>query len=114
MSSSMPFSVSIEGGKQYVIPRHDALAEELHAYIAAAGIDEERKGWLFRTAKGCKATMLSGQPLSQADAWRMIRWQARAAGIKAPNQLPHFPCNGDHGILGEWRNARAGSSNGCA
>ena len=32
-----------KGGKQHVIPCHHALAEELHAYIAAAGIGEERK-----------------------------------------------------------------------
>ena len=44
-----------KGGKQHVIPCHHALAELLHAYIAAAGIAEERKGWLFRTAKGWKA-----------------------------------------------------------
>jgi hypothetical protein len=32
-----------KGGKQHLIPCHYALAEELHAYIAAAGIGEERK-----------------------------------------------------------------------
>jgi integrase len=60
------------------------LAEELRAYITAAGIAEERKGWLFRTAKGWKATVLAQQAMSQADAWRMIRRRAKAAGIKAP------------------------------
>ena len=34
------------------MPCHHALAEALHAYIAAAGIAEDRKGWLFRTGRG--------------------------------------------------------------
>ena len=83
-----------KGGKQHVIPCHHALAEELHAYIAAAGIGEERKGWLFRTAKGWKATTLSDQPMSQADAWRTIRRQANAAGIKAPIGCHTFRATG--------------------
>jgi len=37
-------------------------------YIAAAGIGEERKAWLFRTAKRWKATVLSEEPMAQADA----------------------------------------------
>ena len=39
-----------KGGKQHAMPCHHALAEALHAYIAAAGIAEDRKGWLFRTS----------------------------------------------------------------
>jgi hypothetical protein len=31
------------------MPCHHALAEALRAYIDAAGIAEDRKGWLFRT-----------------------------------------------------------------
>ena len=34
---------------------HHALAEALRAYIDAAGIAENRKSWLFRTARGHKA-----------------------------------------------------------
>jgi len=58
--------------------------EALHAYIAAAGIGEDRKGWLFRTSRGHNATMVSEQPMNQSDAWRMIRRRAVAAGIHAP------------------------------
>jgi site-specific recombinase XerD len=83
-----------KGGKQHVIPCHHALAEELHAYIAAAGIGEEHKGWLFRTAKGWKAMVLSHQPMAQADAWRMIRHRAKAAGIKAPIGCHTFRATG--------------------
>jgi integrase len=73
-----------KGGNQHTMPCHHALAEALHAYIAAAGIADDRKGWLFRTSRGHNATVLSGQPMSQPDAWRMIRRRAAAAGITAP------------------------------
>jgi site-specific recombinase XerD len=73
-----------KGGKHHVMPCHHALAESLHAYIAAAGIAEDRKGWLFRTSPRHNATVLTEQPMTQADAWRMIRRRAVAAGIKAP------------------------------
>ena len=39
-----------KGGKHHEMPCHHALAEALHAYIAAADIAEDRKGWLFRTS----------------------------------------------------------------
>ena len=73
-----------KGGKQHVMPCHHALAEELRAYIDAAGIAEDRKGHLFRTAPGHNATVLLEKPMAQADAWRMIRRRAVAAGIHAP------------------------------
>jgi len=41
-----------KGSKHHAMPCHHALAEMLHAHIAAAGIAEGRKGWLFRTAPG--------------------------------------------------------------
>lgn len=73
-----------KGGKHHAMPCHHALAEALHAYIAAAGIAEDRKGWLFRTSRGHNAAVLSEQPMNQPDAWRMIRRRAAAAGIHAP------------------------------
>ncbi len=72
-----------KGGKQHAMPCHHALAAALHAYISAAGISDERKGWLFRTARGQSGVTLSDRPMSQPDAWRMIRRRAIAAGITA-------------------------------
>jgi site-specific recombinase XerD len=83
-----------KGGKQHVIPCHHALAETLHAYIAAAGIAEESKSWLFRTSKGWNASVLSEEPMNQADAWRMVRRRAKAAGIKAPIGCHTFRATG--------------------
>ncbi len=73
-----------KGGKEHAMPCHHALAEALHIYIEAAGIAKDRKGWLFRTAKGRLGSVLAEKPMDQADAWRMITRRARAAGISAP------------------------------
>src|SRR5580693_5834432 len=39
-----------KGGKEHAMPCHHALADALRAYIDAAGIAEDRKGFLFRTS----------------------------------------------------------------
>jgi site-specific recombinase XerD len=72
-----------KGGKQHNMPCHHALAEALRVYIDAAGLAEDRKGWLFRTARGHNGSLLSDKPMSQPDAWRMIHRRATAAGIAA-------------------------------
>jgi len=46
-------------GKHHLMPCHHALAEALHAYINAAGIAEDRKGFLFRTSSGHNGNALS-------------------------------------------------------
>lgn len=66
------------------MPCHHAIAEALRAYIDAAGIAEDRKGRLFRTSRGHTATVLSGRPMLQSDACRMIRTRAVAVAIYAP------------------------------
>jgi integrase len=66
------------------MPCHHALAGALRAYIEAASLVEDRKGWLFRTSRGHKVTELSGQPMAQPDAWRMFRRRAIMVGIAAP------------------------------
>ncbi|MGH7119531.1 MAG: tyrosine-type recombinase/integrase [Acetobacteraceae bacterium] len=93
-----------KGGKHHVMPCHHALAEALRAYIEAARIAEDRiaedrKGWLFRTAPGHKGTALSPQPMTQPDAWRMIRRRAAAAGIMAPIGNHTFRATGINAYL---------------
>jgi site-specific recombinase XerD len=73
-----------KGGKHHVMPCHHALAEALRAYIDAAGIGEDRKGYLFRTSRGHHGVKLSERPMTQPDAWRVIRKRAAAVGIYAP------------------------------
>ncbi|HEY1981703.1 MAG TPA: tyrosine-type recombinase/integrase [Xanthobacteraceae bacterium] len=72
-----------KGGKEHVMPCHHALAEALHAYIAAAGIAEDRTGWLFRSAPRHNANALTDRTMNQYAAWVMIRRRAAAAGITA-------------------------------
>ena len=73
-----------KGGKQHMMPCHHALAEALCTYIDAAGIAEDRRGFLFRTSRGHPGTKLSDQAMTQPDAWRMIRRRTAAVGIMAP------------------------------
>jgi site-specific recombinase XerD len=89
-----------KGGKQHSMPCHHALAEALRAYIDAAGISEERKGWLFRTARGHNGSNLSSKPMSQPDAWRMIRRRALAAGIAEAIGCHTFRATGITAYLG--------------
>jgi site-specific recombinase XerD len=68
-----------KGGKRHDMPCHHNLEEYLEAYIKGAGIAADGKGYLFRTARG-RSKELTDNPMSQADAYRMIR--RRAAGVK--------------------------------
>lgn len=83
-----------KGGKQHAMPCHHMLAEALYAYVEAAGISADCKGLLFRTSQGHRGTTLSGQPMGQADAWRMVRRRAMAAGIAAPVGCHSFRATG--------------------
>jgi site-specific recombinase XerD len=73
-----------KGGKEHAMPCHHSLAEALRAYIDAAAIAEDKKGWLFRTSPRHSATVLTERPMQQANAWCMVRRRAVAAGILAP------------------------------
>ena len=89
-----------KGGKHHEMPCHHALAEALHAYIEAAGIAGDRKGWLFRTSPRRSAMVLTDQPMDQKDAWRMIRRRAVVAGIMAPIGNHTFRATGITAYLG--------------
>jgi hypothetical protein len=49
--------------------------------LKVAGLQDDPEGLLFRTVAG-KTGRLTTLPLSQADACRLIRWRAKAAGIQ--------------------------------
>ena len=83
-----------KGGKEHAMPCHHALADALRAYIDAAGIADDRKGFLFRTSPRHNANALSDRPLTQANAWLMIRRRAIAAGITAPIGCHTFRATG--------------------
>ena len=69
-----------KGGKEHEMPAHHTLIEWLDAYLEAAGIDEDRKGFLFRTIDW-HSRNVTDRPMAQADAYRMIQRRAAAAGV---------------------------------
>jgi site-specific recombinase XerD len=70
-----------KGGKRHEMPCNHHLEEYLDAYLKTAGIDGDKKAYLFRTIKG-KSGVLSENPLAQSNVYRMIRRRAMQAGIK--------------------------------
>ena len=89
-----------KGGKQHAMPCHHALAEALRAYIAAAGIAEDRKGWLFtathsddahRAADGPGGRLAHDPPPS-----------CRGGHPRADRQS-HIPCYRDHSLSRQRR-----------
>ena len=69
-----------KGGKEHEMPCHHNLEEYLHAYLQQEALQGDRKGWLFRSAKG-RSGELSDRSMSQSDVYRMIGRRAEAAGV---------------------------------
>jgi site-specific recombinase XerD len=69
-----------KGGKRHEMPCHHNLDAYLHAYIDATGIGSNPRHFLFPTVQG-RTGLLSKTPMSQSDAYRMIRRRAIEAGI---------------------------------
>lgn len=69
-----------KGGKRHEMPCHHSLETYLHEYLEGAGLVGEAKGILFRTATK-RGGRLTDRPMSQPDAYRMIRRRAAHAGI---------------------------------
>ena len=70
-----------KGGKRHEMPCHHKLEAFLEEYIAAAGIANDPKGWLFRTTEG-QSGILTDRPMDQTAVYRMIRRCASDAGIQ--------------------------------
>jgi integrase len=70
-----------KNGKVNEMPCHHKLEEYLDAYIKAAGVADDRKGPLFRSAIG-KTKKLGAGTLSRTDVWYMVRRRAADAGIE--------------------------------
>ncbi len=70
-----------KGGKRHEMPCNHNLEAYLDEYIKTAGISDDLKGYLFRTAQS-KSGALTGNPLAQSNVYRMIRRRAMQTGIK--------------------------------
>jgi hypothetical protein len=64
-----------KGGKRHEVPCHHSLDEYLDAWIAAAGIGDDKKGPLFRSFK--KGDKLTGNPMIRSDVLYMIKRRAK-------------------------------------
>jgi site-specific recombinase XerD len=69
-----------KGGKVHEMPCHHNLDEYVHAYLSIEGLSNDKKTFLFRSAKG-RGGQLSALPMRQADVYRMIGRRAAAASV---------------------------------
>ena len=70
-----------KGGKRHEMPAHHNLEAYLDAYIKAAGVGDEGKSPLFRSAAG-RTGALTVNRMNRVDAWRMIQRRAADIGMK--------------------------------
>ena len=69
-----------KGGKRHEMPVHHKLEAFLDEYIRAAGIGDEGKSPLFRSAAG-RTGALTAAPMNRVDVYRMIRRRAAELGL---------------------------------
>lgn len=69
-----------KGGKFHEVPAHHNAEEYLDAYLQAAGISDDAKGPLFRSACG-RSGVVTAQRMNRTDVWRMVKRRAIAVGI---------------------------------
>jgi integrase len=72
------------------------------ANCATAAIAGDAKGYVFRTTRS-KTGILTGNPMTQSDVYRMIRRRTFAAGIKMPVGNHSFRATGITQYLKKWR-----------
>jgi integrase/recombinase XerD len=63
------------------MPAHHKLEAFIDEYLAAAGIREDGKPPLFRSAIG-KTDVLTDKPMNRVDAYRMVHRRTAEAGFK--------------------------------
>ena len=96
-----------KNGKVNEMPCHPKLIVYLDEYIEAAGIADDRRGPLFRSAVHRTKT-LTALPLSRNDVWHMVRRHAKDAGIETANRLPYFPRHRPYRLPDQARAHRSG------
>ncbi|MBV9828306.1 MAG: tyrosine-type recombinase/integrase [Alphaproteobacteria bacterium] len=98
-----------KGGKRHEMPAHHKLEAYLDEYLAGAGIREDGRGPLFRSAVG-KTGVLNARPMNRVDAYRMIRRRALEAGFQVKLGCHAFRATGITAYLeagGTLENAQA-------
>jgi site-specific recombinase XerC len=98
-----------KGGKRHEMPAHHKLEAFLDEYIKAAGLGEDGKSPLFRSALG-RTGLLNGEPMHRIDAYRMIQRRAAELGLKVKIGCHTFRATGITAYLeagGTLENAQA-------
>jgi integrase/recombinase XerD len=102
------FRLHETGGKRHEVPAHHNAEAYIDAYLAAAGIADQKRSPLFRTIN--KHRQLTDSPLYRADVLRMIKRRAEAAGLPATTCCHTFRATGITAYLengGTIENAQA-------
>ena len=86
-----------KGGKQHAMPCHHNLEAYLHEYIDSAGLVSDPKALLFQTYSR-PTDQLTGNPLSQPNAYEMIQRRARGRQDHDEDRQPYVSGDGRHGV----------------
>ena len=98
-----------KGGKRHEMPAHHKLEAYLDEYLRAAGIGDEPKSPLFRSARG-RTGELKGGAMHRVHAWRMIQRRAAELGLNVKIGCHTFRATGITAYLeagGTLENAQA-------
>jgi integrase/recombinase XerC len=82
-----------KGGKQHDMPCHHELEEWMQAYIDAAKLIEDPKGWLFRSVDRNTKTLGYSQ-LQVTNAYMMVKRRSNTAGIRTEISNHSFRATG--------------------
>jgi len=102
------FRLHEKGGKRHEVPAHHNAEAYMDAYIAAAGIGDQKKGPLFRSVD--KSRKLTTSPMHRNDVLRMIKRRSVAATLPASTCCHTFRATGITAFLengGTIENAQA-------
>ena len=100
-----------KGGKHHEMPAHHTLQDALDAYLEAAGIADDRKGPLFRSAQG-RTGRLTGQADGPRRRLPHDRPPRRRRRRRHPDRLPLLAGARHHRLSRERRPARARPGHG--
>jgi len=102
------FRLHEKGGKRHEVPAHHNAEAYMDAYLATAGIADEKKGPLFRSVD--KHRKLTMNPMTRTDVLRMIKRRSIAAALPSSTCCHTFRATGVRAYLqngGTIENAQA-------